>query len=104
MIPTGEDHRIRSALKYMEPMKVLQWAQATICPSINHRDIGRIARDMAKPRRIGTSKDTAAAPYNSQPLVDDGTLGRKIEAYMARVANDNGYEVSDLKRRCYGWA
>lgn len=102
MIPNGEDHRIRSALKYMEPMKVLQWAQATICPSINHRDIGRIARDMAKSRRIGTAKDAAPGPYNHNPLVDDGTLGRKIDAFIAARSKECGVHP-DFYRRSLGW-
>lgn len=104
MIPNGSDHMIRRALGYMTVPKVGQWARTMICPNITDRDIIRIQRSMSAPRRIGTAKDAGPGPYNSNPLIDDGTLGRKIEAYMARVANDNGYEVSDLKRRCYGWA
>lgn len=104
MIPNGSDHMIRRALSYMTVPKVGQWARTMICPNITDRDIIAIHRGMSQPRRIGTSKATAAGPYNSNPLVDDGTLGRKIDAYMARVANNNGYEVSELKRRCYGWA
>ena len=105
MIPNGSDHMIRRALGYMTVPKVGQWARTMICPNITDRDIIRIQRGMSAPRRIGTAKDTALGPYTPHTgLVDDGTLGRKIEAYMARVANDNGYEVSDLKCRCYGWA
>lgn len=50
MIPTGENWRIKKALKYMAPEKVLQWARTTICPNINERDIARLQRDLPKPR------------------------------------------------------
>ena len=105
MIPTGDDWRIRKALGYMKPEKVLQWAQTTICPTINEKDIARIARDMPKgdSRRIGTAKDANAGPYAPHcGLVDNGTLGRKIDALIAARAKECGVHP-DFYRRSLGW-
>ena len=102
MIPNGSDHMIRRALGYMEPRKVGQWARTMICPNITDRDIIALHRGMSQPRRIGTSKDTAAGPYNSNPLVDDGTLGRKIDAFVAARSKECGVHP-DFYRRSLGW-
>lgn len=102
MIPNGSDHMIRRALGYMTVPKVGQWARTMICPNITDRDIIRIQRSMSAPRRIGTSKDTAAGPYNSNPLVDDGTLGRKIDAHIAARSKECGVHP-DFYRRSLGW-
>ena len=102
MIPNGSDHMIRRALGYMTVPKVGQWARTMICPNITDRDIIALHRGMSQPRRIGTSKDTAAGPYNSNPLVDDGTLGRKIEAFIANIATTRGFAVEQVKG-AFGW-
>lgn len=102
MIPNGSDHMIRRALGYMEPRKVGQWARTMICPNITDRDIIALHRGMSQPRRIGTSKDTAAGPYNSNPLVDDGTLASKIEAFIANIATTRGFTVEQVKG-AFGW-
>lgn len=103
MIPNGEDWRIRKALGYMAPDKVLQWAQVTICPSINLRDIARISRDMSKPRKIGTAKDAGAGPYTPHcGLVDNGSLAVKIEAFIAARSKECGVHP-DFYRRSLGW-
>jgi hypothetical protein len=102
MIPNGSYHMIRRALGYMEPRKVGQWARTMICPNITDRDIIALHRGMSQPRRIGTSKDTAAGPYNSNPLVDDGTLGRKIDAFIANIAKTRGFTVEQVKG-AFGW-
>lgn len=102
MIPNGSDHMIRRALGYMDAQKVGQWARTMICPNITDRDIIALHRGMSQPRRIGTSKDTAAGPYNSNPLVDDGTLGRKIDAFVADRSKECGVHP-DFYRRSLGW-
>lgn len=102
MIPNGSDHMIRRALGYMEPRKVGQWARTMICPKITDRDIIAIHRGMSQPRRIGTAKDAVAGPYNSNPLVDDGTLGRKIDAHIAARSKECGVHP-DFYRRALGW-
>ena len=102
MIPNGSEHMIRRALGYMTVPKVGQWARTMICPNITDRDIIALHRGMSQPRRIGTSKDTAAGPYNSNPLVDDGTLGRKIEAFIAARSKECGVHP-DFYRRSLGW-
>ena len=103
MIPTGEDWRIRKALGYMTQRKVLQWAQVTISPSINQRDVLRIARDMPKARAIGTAKDAGPGPYTPHcGLVDDGTLGRKIDAFIAARSKECGVHP-DFYRGTLGW-
>ena len=102
MIPNGSDHMIRRALGYMEPRKVGQWARTMICPNITDRDIIALHRGMSQPRRIGTSKDTAAGPYNSNPLVDDGTLASRIEAYINRLAGYNNCAPVEIKG-AFGW-
>lgn len=104
MIPTGEDWRIRKALTYMAPDKVLQWAQATICPNINERDISRIERDRKKgSRRIGTAKDADAGLYSPDcALVDTGTLAKRIDAFIAARSKECGVHP-DFYRRSLGW-
>lgn len=102
MIPNGSDHMIRRALGYMDSKKVGQWARTMICPNITDRDIIRIQRSMSQPRRIGTAKDAYAGPYNSNPLVDDGTLGRKIDAFVAARSKECGVHP-DFYRRSLGW-
>ena len=93
---------IRRALGYMPVPKVGQWARTMICPNITDRDIIAIQRNMTQPRRIGTAKDTVAGPYNSNPLVDDGTLGRKIDAFVAARSKECGVHP-DFYRRSLGW-
>lgn len=44
---------------------------------------------------------SVAARRAVPPRRDD--LGERIEAYLARIADLNGYDVSDLKASCYGW-
>ena len=103
MIPNGSDHMIRRALGYMTVPKVGQWARTMICPNITDRDIIRIQRSMSAPRRIGTAKDTAVGPYTPNTgLVDDGTLGRKIDAFVADRSKECGVHP-DFYRRSLGW-
>ena len=103
MIPNGSDHMIRRALGYMEPRKVGQWARTMICPNITDRDIIALHRGMSQPRRIGTAKDTALGPYTPHTgLVDDGTLGRKIDAFVAARSKECGVHP-DFYRRSLGW-
>ena len=103
MIPNGSDHMIRRALGYMTVPKVGQWARTMICPNITDRDIIRIQRSMSAPRRIGTAKDTAVGPYTPHTgLVDDGTLGRKIDAHIAARSKECGVHP-DFYRRSLGW-
>jgi hypothetical protein len=103
MIPNGSDHMIRRALGYMTVPKVGQWARTMICPNITDRDIIRIQRSMSAPRRIGTAKDTALGPYTPHNgLVDDGTLGRKIDAFVAARSKECGVHP-DFYRRSLGW-
>ena len=103
MIPNGSDHMIRRALGYMTVPKVGQWARTMICPNITDRDIIRIQRSMSAPRRIGTAKDTAVGPYTPHTgLVDDGTLGRKIDAFVADRSKECGVHP-DFYRRSLGW-
>lgn len=103
MIPNGSDHMIRRALGYMEPRKVGQWARTMICPNITDRDIIRIQRSMSAPRRIGTAKDAALGPYTPHTgLVDDGTLGRKIDAFVTARSKECGVHP-DFYRRSLGW-
>ena len=93
---------IRRALGYMPVPKVGQWARTMICPNITDRDIIAIQRNMTQPRRIGTAKDTVAGPYNSNPLVDDGSLGRKIDAFVSARSKECGVHA-DFYRRSLGW-
>lgn len=103
MIPNGSDHMIRRALGYMDAKKVGQWARTMICPNITDRDIIRIQRSMSAPRRIGTAKDTALGPYTPHAgLIDDGTLGRKIDAFIANIATTRGFTVEQVKG-AFGW-
>lgn len=104
MIPNGDDWRIRKALTYMAPDKVLQWARATICPNINERDIARIHRDMPKGgRRIGTASDASAGPYSPHSgLIDNGSLAKKIDAFIAARSKECGVHP-DFYRRSLGW-
>lgn len=102
MIPLGSDHLIRRALGYMPVPKVGQWARTMICPKITDRDIIAIHRGMSQPRRIGTAKDAVAGPYNSNPLVDDGTLASKIDAYINRLAGYNNCAPVEIKG-AFGW-
>lgn len=104
MIPTGEDWRIRKALGYMPPHKVLQWAQVTICPSINERDIRRIDKDRSKGnRKIGTAPDARPGPYKPDAsLMDNGTLATRIDAYITSRSKECGMHP-DSFRRALGW-
>lgn len=103
MIPTGSDHMIRRALGYMDAKKVGQWARTMICPNITDRDIIRIQRSMSAPRRIGSAKDTALGPYTPHAgLVDDGALGRRIDAHIAARSKECGVHP-DFYRRVLGW-
>lgn len=104
MIPTGDDWRIRNALKYMAPEKVLQWAQTTICPNINERDIRRIDRDRAKgKRKIGSAPDASPGPYTPHSgLIDTGSLAPRIDALIARRSKECGVHP-DFYRRALGW-
>lgn len=104
MIPTGEDWRIRKALAYMSERKVLQWARATICPRITERDVLRIKRDMPKgPRQIGTGARSANGPLNPHSaLIDNGMLGKKIDAYIAARSKECGVRP-EFYRRALGW-
>lgn len=103
-IPNGEDWRIRKALKYMEPAKVLQWAQVTICPNINHRDIVRLVRDMTKSARpIGTGAQTDDRPiHRHSELIDNGDLAKKINAHVIARSKECGVHP-DFYRRSLGW-
>ena len=104
MIPTGDDWRIKKALTYMSPEKVLQWAQVTICPTINQRDIDRLRRDMPKPRPR-TDKEGDHRFHQHVPTVhprDCGTLGKKIDAYIAARSKECGVHP-DFYRRALGW-
>lgn len=104
MIPNGEDWRIRKALGYMEPHKVLQWAQVTICPSINERDIRRIDKDRSKgSRKIGTAPDAKSGPYTPHcGLIDNGTLANRIDAFIKVRSKECGVHP-DIYRRSLGW-
>lgn len=44
---------------------------------------------------------STGGPRPMAPRRDD--LGARIEAYLARIADLNGYDVRDLKALCYGW-
>jgi len=103
MIPNGSDHMIRRALGYMAPEKVGQWARTMICPNITDRDIIRIQRSMSAPRRIGTAADTCHEPIGPSPmLVDDGTLGKRIDTLIASRSKECGVHP-DFYRRALGW-
>lgn len=103
MIPNGSDHIIRRALTYMPAEKVGQWARAMICPNITDRDIRRLQGKPKEPRRIGTARDADSGPYTPHySLVDDGTLGRKIDAFIANIATTRGFTVEQVKG-AFGW-
>lgn len=103
MIPNGSDHIIRRALTYMPAKKVGQWARAMICPNITDRDIRRLQGKASSPRRIGTAADARLEPIApSYQLVDDGTLGRKIDAFIASIATTRGFTVEQVKG-AFGW-
>lgn len=106
MIPNGDDWRIRKALSYMAPGKVLQWARATICPNINERDIRRIQRDMPRSRgvvRAGRARDANLPPIApTENPRDTGTLAKKIDAFIAARSKECGVHP-DFYRRALGW-
>lgn len=103
-IPEGEASRIRAALGYMKPEKVLQWARATICPSISARDIRYIQNDRKRGgRRIGSAADAKCGPYSPHcGLIDNGDLAKKIEAHIAVRSKECGVH-SDFYRMAIGW-
>ena len=103
-IPTGEDWRIRKALGYMSPHKVLQWAQVTISPGINAKDVSRIHRDMTKSARpIGTGAQTDDRPiHRHSELIDNGDLAKKINAHVIARSKECGVHP-DFYRRSLGW-
>ncbi len=106
MIPNGSDHMIRRALGYLSPEKVLQWAQVTICPKINAKDISRIQRDMPRSRgvvRAGRARDANLPPIApTENPRDTGTLGKKIDAFIAARSKECGVHP-DFYRRSLGW-
>lgn len=103
MIPQGDDHRIRRALKYMTPEKVLQWARITISPGVNERDIRRLHRSMCGRRTIGTSAYAQAGPITPHSsLIDDGTLGKRIDGYIRKLAKLNHCSPAEIGK-AFGW-
>lgn len=104
MIPASDEARVRTALGYMDERKVLQWARATICPTITQRDIVRLSRRMVKqPRSIGAGAHSWSGrfePHSS--LVDHGDLASKINAYIAARSKECGVDPSQY-RRALGW-
>lgn len=104
MIPVGEDWRIKKALGYMAPEKVLQWAQVTICPSINKRDIDRLRRDMPRPRPRADNEGNHRLHQHKATVhpTCDGTLGKRIDALIAARSKECGVHP-DFYRRSLGW-
>ena len=105
MIPTGDDWRIKKALKYMAPEKVLQWARVTICPNINERDIDRLQRDMPKPRARSDASEgnhRLVKHVPDRPLKDPGTLATKIDAFIEARSKEWGM-LPESYRMFLGW-
>lgn len=111
MIPMGDDGRIRAALRYMAPEKVLQWAQVTICPGINKRDIARLLRDQQ--RSTNFKAECADKPNyrsrHSTPIGPsendrcDGSLARAIDRLIAARSKECGVRPEHFKHQVLRW-
>lgn len=104
MIPTGDEGPILTALGYMTPHKVLQWARVSISPDITERDIKRLDVKRIKSRRsIGAGAHEEEARYSPDHRIrDDGIMAKQIDAYIAAKAKDCGVHP-DFYRRFLGW-
>lgn len=111
MIPEGQGPVIRGVLKYMEPHKVLQWAQQFVDARITQRDIDRLIRTMPRDSRF--KPESADKPeYRSRlggPMYDVGAISvpeafaKALDRSIVKRARECGVTIDQYKRHALGW-